>query len=120
MTSGLAPRPGFLFLAICTERWVRGKPSHYECRLRFAQIGPVELELIEPIKGECLQKEFLDSKGEGIHHLGFFVDDLDTEVSNLVRHGIEVIQSGKRLTGGGFAYLNTNAIGGIVLELIQR
>ena len=102
------------------ERKVWGKPVALELKVRFAQMGQVELELIQPCKGEGIQKKFLESKGEGIHHFGFFVDDLDQEVAKLVKQGVKVIQSGRRSTGGGFAYLETDTVGGIILELIQE
>jgi len=103
-----------------TERWLRGKPANYKCELKFARLGSVELELIQPIEGETIHKEFLESKGEGIHHLGFFVADLDKEVAKLAKLGVKVIQSGRRPGGGGFAYLDTYVGSGILLELIQR
>ncbi|MBI2856767.1 MAG: VOC family protein, partial [Chloroflexi bacterium] len=65
-------------------------------------------------------KEFLETRGEGLHHLGFFVTDLDNQINNLTRQGFQVTQGGKRLTGGGFAYFDTDKVGGVVLELVQR
>ena len=103
-----------------TERWLRGKPANYKCELKFARLGSVELYLIQPIEGETIHKEVLESKGEGIHHLGFFVADLDKEVAKLTKLGVKVIQSGRRPGGGGFAYLDTHVGSGILLELIQR
>jgi len=61
----------------------------------------------------------LETKGEGINHLGFLVDDIDREVAKLVKKGFKVISSGKFLTGGGFAYFDTGKVGGILFELIQ-
>ena len=101
------------------ENELRGKPFDYRPKAMFAQLGHVELELIQPPEGECVQREFLESKGEGIHHLGFFVDDLDKEVGKLTKHGFTVIQRGRRSNGGGYAYLDTGKVGGIFLELIQ-
>ena len=101
------------------ERRVRGKPADYKLKIALAQLGQIQLELIQPVQGECVQNEFLESKGEGIHHLGIFVDDLEKEVAELDKQGVKVIQSGRRATGDGFAYLDTSAIGGITIELIQ-
>lgn len=101
------------------ERKVRGKLADYKLKIALAQLGQLELELIQPVEGECVQKEFLENKGEGIHHLGIYVDDLNKEVAELGKHGVKVIQSGRRATGDGFAYLGTSAIGGITIELIQ-
>ena len=64
--------------------------------------------------------EFLEKHGEGVNHLGFLVDDLDAETAKLVGKGFRVISSGKTLSGGAFAYLDTDKVGGIVFELIQQ
>ena len=35
------------------------------------KMGSLEIELIQPLEGQSPHKEFLDSKGEGIHHIAF-------------------------------------------------
>ncbi len=94
-------------------------PDNFRLKVRVTQMGPVQLELIQPVAGESLWKEFLETKGEGINHLGFFVDDLDKEVAKLVEKGFKVIHGEKFLGGGGYAYLDTGKVGGVLLELIQ-
>jgi methylmalonyl-CoA/ethylmalonyl-CoA epimerase len=42
----------------------------------FARWGDVYLEMIEPVTGEGNAKEWLETRGEGIFHLGYAVDDL--------------------------------------------
>lgn len=97
---------------------LRGKPAGGKLKICFAKIGQVELELIQPVSGESAHREFLESKGEGIQHIGFRVGDLDKELAELASQGVEVLTSG-RWPGGGFAYLQTDAVGGIVIELFQ-
>lgn len=99
---------------------IRGKPADYTMEIRVAQVGLVELELIQPLEGDSIQKEFLEKKGEGINHLGFFVDDIDEEEARLTKQGFRVLANGRRPTGGGFTYFETDAIGGVLLELIER
>ena len=102
------------------DRKVYGRPAPDVRNLSsVAQLGSVQFELIQPVSGESIQKEFLEKCGEGINHLGFFVDDLHKEVAELIKKGFEVISSAKFLGGGGFAYFNTNKIGGVIFELIQ-
>jgi 4-hydroxyphenylpyruvate dioxygenase-like putative hemolysin len=104
------------------DRRVHGKPGGDEHKnlLRVTQAGNVEFELIQPVSGNSIQKQFLEQKGEGINHLGFFVDDLEAEVAKLVKKGFKVINSVKYVGGGGVAYLDTDRIGGVCFELIQR
>lgn len=87
--------------------------------IRVAQVGQVELELIQPLEGESIYKEFLEKKGEGLHHLSFFVHDIDEEEARLTKQGFKALASGRR-PGGGFTYFETDRVGGVVMELIQR
>ena len=104
------------------DRRVYGKPmgDDHKNLLRVAQMGNVELELIQPVSGDSVQRQFLEKRGEGINHLGFFVDDIEKEVAKLVKSGFKVINSVKYVGGGGVAYLDTDRIGGVCFELIQR
>ncbi len=102
------------------DRKVYGKRvNNIKNLARVARLGILQFELVQPVSGESVQKEFLESRGEGINHLGFFVNDLDGEVANLTAKGFKVISSGKFTGGGGFAYFDTNQVGGVFFELIQ-
>ncbi len=98
----------------------RGKPFFpAECvTIQTARIGNVELELIQPIAGESPHKEFLDAKGEGIQHLGFFVKDLAADVKRLAGEGSSVLLTSQFKGGGGVAYLDLDAAG-LIVELVQ-
>jgi len=87
-----------------------------EVKLAFAYIGDLELELIEVVKGKILHSEFLEEHGEGLHHLGFFVDDVDGEAANLVERGAEIILQ----RPGQWIYLDCGGPGGVIFELMQR
>ena len=87
-------------------------------RIRLVQLGPFQLELIQPVEGESPQKDFLNSRGEGINHIAYTVDDLDKETDKLVKKGTKVIFSGKGQTGG-FAYFDTRKVGDVIIELMQ-
>ena len=96
-----------------------GKETHLRAKLAFAQVGPVELELIEPGEGENIYEEFLRAKGEGVHHLKIPVSDIESEVSRLKERGIGVLQSGNN-PDVSFAYMDTEGIIGVILEVLQR
>ncbi len=99
---------------------VRGKKTSYRVRLAFAEQGPVQLELIEYQKGTTIQEEFLREKGEGIHHIMFKVQDLDKTVAKFTRKGVEVLQQDRFVGGGGIAYLGTDKVGGMIMEVVQQ
>lgn len=103
-----------------TDRKVYGKPAPDVKNLaRMALLGPVEVELVQPVTGKSVQREFLDKHGEGINHIAFIVDNLDKETDTLIKKGFKIISSGMIVGGGGFAYFNTDKVGGVVFELVQ-
>lgn len=97
---------------------VHGKKTRIRAKLAFAQAGRVQLELIEPGEGENIYQEFLRAKGEGLHHLGIRVSDIESEVSRLKAKGIDVLQSGNT-PRVSFAYLDTEGITGLIFEFLQ-
>jgi hypothetical protein len=82
----------------------------------------LELELIQPLEGENNAfKEFLDERGEGIHHILFETPSMDDTVSQLKEQGIEVLQNGDGIRPGTrWALLDTQALVGFLLELRHR
>src|SRR2546426_1677948 len=56
---------------------VHGKPTDYRILAFSANMGPVELELCQVIDGRPIHQEFLETRGEGIHHIGLYVDNED-------------------------------------------
>ena len=102
-----------------TEKFYYNKPIDSVWIMGFCSLGPVELEIVQPVTGPTIYHDFLRAKGEGIHHLGFDIKDMDEKLMVCKKMGIEIMQSG-RTPAGGFAYLNTEKIGGVIFELIQR
>ena len=98
---------------------VRGTKTAYSVLTAGVQLGAVQLELIEYQSGTTVQKEFLDNKGEGIHHILFKVEDIDASIQRFAAQGVEVLQQDRFVGGGGMAYMGTDSIGGIVFELVQ-
>ena len=83
-------------------------------RLAFAYTdNGVELELIQPPEGRT---QFIDTHGEGLHHWGFFVDDVDGEADRMVEHGVKVAFKGP----GGNIHLDNSGPGGVRFELMRK
>ena len=92
----------------------KGRP--WKIRMAFAYFGPLEIELVQCIEGRIFQSRFLDTWGEGVHHIGFYVDDVDEEVKKLVSQGVKLFVHDP----GQFAYLDAGGVGGAIFELMQR
>ena len=96
-----------------------GQPSDAQAKLAFFQLGPVQLELIEPMGGKSTWQDVLDRKGVGLHHIAFWVEDMQKRVDFLKEHGIQMIQRGD-MGEGQFAYFDAEKQLGVVLELLEQ
>jgi len=102
-----------------TDTTVRGKPEIFSMKVALTNIGPLMFELIQPLEGESIYKEFLRKK-EGLHHIAFFkVEDVEEAIEHLKKQGISILQSG-RWHGSYFAYMDTEKTLGMIIELIKR
>ncbi len=97
-----------------------GQRAGYRGKRAFAKLGAVTLELIELIDGKTIHEDFLNEKGEGLHHIAFEVKDLKKAEEEAERFGLKITQGRKREDGSGFVYLDSDRIGGAIFELIQR
>lgn len=106
-------------MIIRTDDNIETEPVDFKIKIAMVQIGPIKMELIQPVEGESIQQKYLDSRGEGLNHIGFLVNDLDRELAELNEKGMQVILRVRRKTGGGVAYLDTRKEGGVIFELVQ-
>ena len=77
-------------------------------------LGSIRIDLVQPVEGKVLHSDFLEEHGEGLHHLGFYVDDVDKEAAKLVEKGAKVLINNP----GNYIYLDTGGPGGVIYELM--
>jgi catechol 2,3-dioxygenase-like lactoylglutathione lyase family enzyme len=99
----------------------RGGPGHFGYHLSLAYSGDMQIELIQHLFGQSIYKEFLDQQGQGMHHLGYFVDDHEKVVADFAGNGFPIVQSGRFGDNPPalFAYFDTRAATGIYMETIK-
>ena len=98
---------------------VRGKGQEYAMRVALADIGGVELELIEPKDDRSIYAEFLNKHGEGIHHLAFDVKDYNATMEFFHGKGHQILQGGT-WSGETYTYLDTRKDLGVISEIYKR
>ena len=96
-----------------------GKKAGYRGKRGFFHLGPIEIELVELIDGQTIHADFMKQHGEGLHHIGFEVKNLPESKKNAEKAGFKVTQGFSRQDGSGFAYLDSDKVGGVIMELIQ-
>jgi len=81
-------------------------------------VGDSEIELIEPVRDETGVARFLQSRGEGMHHVCFESDDVAAELEGAKAKGLRCIDEKPRLgLAGMIAFLHPAASKGVLVEL---
>lgn len=100
-----------------------GQPVDSVVRIALSYAGPSRLELIEVGEGPSIYADYVRDHGYGVQHLGVLVEDMESALDEARAAGFTVLMEGAGfgLHGDGhYAYLDTEALLGVCIELIQR
>jgi methylmalonyl-CoA/ethylmalonyl-CoA epimerase len=80
-----------------------------------------EIELLEPIDPQGSVAKFLESRGEGVHHICLEVDNVDQELCTLADKGVQLIdKQGRPGLAGKIGFLHPKSTKGVLIELAQK
>ena len=84
--------------------------------------GRGKVELLEATSDDSPISNFLEKRGNGVHHIAFLVDDLEIALKNLAESGIDLIDRSPRIGAEGMliAFLHPKSTGGVLVELCQK
>jgi catechol 2,3-dioxygenase-like lactoylglutathione lyase family enzyme len=103
-----------------TDKTFRGCPADHNFTIAIAYSGNTQIELIQHLSGETCYKEFIERRGEGLQHLGFFLEDrdqYDRVLAEFGTNGFSVLQSG-RFGGAVYTYFDAEYAIGAVMEIV--
>jgi methylmalonyl-CoA/ethylmalonyl-CoA epimerase len=90
-------------------------------RIAFLGVGESKVELVEPTDDTTGVARFLDSRGEGFHHVCFEVANLAETLLRLEIEGVELIDTApRRGAEGPVAFLHPRSCQGVLVELIEE
>ncbi len=91
-------------------------------RVRFLDYGNAPLiELLEPLNDQSPVYRFLQKRGEGIHHIAFRVEDINTEFNRLQALNLQLIQD-MPVPGANnkmIFFIHPKSMGGVLVEICQ-
>jgi methylmalonyl-CoA epimerase len=91
-----------------------------QVRIAFLGVGESKVELVEPTDDTTGVSRFLESKGEGFHHVCFEVDNLAEALIRLELDGLELIDTApRRGAEGPVAFIHPRSCRGVLVELIE-
>ncbi len=89
-------------------------------RIAFLAVGESKIELVEPTDTTTGVARFLESKGEGFHHVCLEVADLRAALMRLEADGVELIDRiPRRGAEGPVGFLHPRSCHGVLVELIE-
>jgi len=97
--------------------YYKGKKTDSYSKTCYFPMGQLDLELIQPVGENIEQREFLNKKGPGLHHIAFKVKNIDKKIKILKSQGLEVVQK-TNFPGGVAALLNIPNMG-VNIELLE-
>ena len=84
-----------------------------------AEVGPIMVELLEPVEGPSIYKEWLDEHGEGLHHIAVMrstpEESAETQ-THFERLGARILMEGRIGDSIHFYYLDTEPLLKVILE----
>lgn len=83
----------------------RGRKADVELRIAFGRSGELEIELIQWVAGDSPHREAIEAGREGMHHIRFRVEDVDTWIPRLRAVGYQCAWYKRWSADTTFAYL---------------
>jgi len=90
--------------------------------IAFLEAGDATLELLESFRPDSAVGKFLEKRGEGIHHLSFFVPDIEAALARASEAGLDLIDRTPREGSHDtrIAFVHPRALGGVLVEFCER
>lgn len=99
----------------------RGEPADFIASISLSYLGDLQLELIAPVRGHSIYRDFLRDSGPGLHHSCIEAAETGTfagMVDMAVDRGATVVQEGVLPGGIRFAYLSAAEAGVPFVEIV--
>jgi len=83
--------------------------------------GGTAIELLEPTSEDSPISKFLEKRGEGIHHICYKVDDIESVLAKLKEQGVRLIDETPRpgAYNSRVAFIHPKAMNGVLVELAE-
>jgi methylmalonyl-CoA epimerase len=92
-----------------------------DMKIAFVPVGGVNLELIQSTTEDGVIAKFIANRGEGVHHIAYEVEDVDSALKELQRQGVKVVDKKARSGAHGkeVAFLHPKSTYGVLTELVN-
>ena len=86
----------------------------------LVKVGGTQLEFIQPTDEASGVARFIERRGEGVHHVCFEVDDLESTLERLDAQDVQLIDKAPRQgLSGMIAFIHPRVTRGVLIELVD-
>ncbi len=80
------------------------------------------IELVAPTSPDSPVARFIEKRGEGLHHICLYVDDIRTRIKELKAAGVKLIDETPRIGAEGnlIAFVHPSGMNGVLIELEEK
>jgi methylmalonyl-CoA/ethylmalonyl-CoA epimerase len=91
-------------------------------RTGFFPITDSEIELLESTEADGPVAKYIDSRGEGVQHIAFRVENIEEALRELKEKGVRLIDQEPRKGAGGarIAFIHPKETHGVLVELCEK
>jgi len=85
-------------------------------------VGESRIEHLEPVSEDSPVGRFIGKRGEGLHHICYEVEDLQSKLDELSTCGLRVLDGYPRRGAEGklVAFLHPSSANGVLVELVEK
>ena len=96
--------------------------AEQKVKVAFLPLGDTEIELLESTEPDGPIAKFIETKGQGIQHIAFKVENIEKALEECREKGLRLIDEKPRYGAGGakIAFLHPKSTNGVLIELCQR
>jgi catechol 2,3-dioxygenase-like lactoylglutathione lyase family enzyme len=98
----------------------RGEPADFVASISLSYLGDMQLELVEPVRGQNIYSDFLRERGPGLHHICVEAENPDrfeAALAGAAEHGAAIVQRGVMPGGMRFGYVSAPQAGVPFVEI---
>lgn len=88
----------------------------------FFMLGETKIELLQATTEDSAIAKFIEKKGEGIHHIAYEVDDINSEMIRLKNEGFEILNKEAKQGADNklICFLHPKSTNGVLVELCEE
>lgn len=100
---------------------LHGKNVAYSMLGAEVHCDPIDFEILQPLEGPSIYKEFLEQKGEGLHHVSVVSprENVHAALDDFRHQGVGVAMSGRLGDNIEFYYMDTEPMLKMVAETVS-